>query len=106
MIRFFGFLLLTSLAAAAMASPSSPPPGASGAGVTSRPVVRQRLLDEDPRLEKPVTLRSPRPSLPAVVAELPRKTEVRMRASIHVADEPALLFVTDQPAREVMHQLA
>src|SRR5262249_21371742 len=72
----------------------------------SQPAARQRLLNEDPRLEKRVKLRLKRSPLSEVVAELARQTEVAIRASADVADEPALLFVTDQPAKEVMHHLA
>jgi hypothetical protein len=94
------------VAAPAFASLPASAPAGTAAGEPSRPVARQRLLEQDPRLEKPVTLRLRRSPLSAVVAELARQTEVAMRSSTDVADEPALLFVTNQPAKEVMHQLA
>jgi hypothetical protein len=102
MIRFIGSILLTTAVGTALASPSP----ASTAGVALRPVARQRLLDQEPRLEKRVTLRLRRGPLSEVVAELARQTEVAMRASVDVADEPAVVIVTEQPARDVMHQIA
>ena len=47
MVRYLGLLLLTSMAAPALAS--SPAPAASAAGESSRPAARQRLLDQEPR---------------------------------------------------------
>jgi hypothetical protein len=106
MIRYLGFILLTSVAVPALASLSPAPAAGSAAGTTPRPAARQPLLEQDPRLEKPVTLRRRRSPLSAIVAELARQSDVAMQTSADVADEPALLFVTDQPAKEVMHQLA
>jgi hypothetical protein len=103
MIRFLGMTLVAGLAVPALASP---PPLAPAAGAARGTAARQQLLDQDPRLEKRVTLRQKRSPLSAVVAELARQTEVSLRASANVADEPALLFVTEQPAKEVMHQLS
>src|SRR5688572_15918485 len=59
-----------------------------------------------PRLEKRVTLRIGKSPLSEVVAELGRKAGVRLRAAAEVADEPAIVYAFDQPAGEVMRQLA
>lgn len=97
MMRSLAFLLLTSVAMPALASPATAP---------APPVARQRLLDEDARLEKRVTLRHPRGPLSAVLAELSRQCGVSMRAVSEVADEPAILSVTDQKVGDVMHQVS
>jgi hypothetical protein len=106
MVRLLALLLVSTLVAPALAAPPAPASAGSAAGAPSQPAARQRLLDEDPRLEKRVTLRLKRNPLSEVVAELARQTEVAMQTSADVADEPTLLSVTDQPTKEVMHQLA
>src|SRR5438874_7688722 len=63
-------------------------------------------LGEDSRLAKPVTLRLKRAALSEVLAALQRETGARMTATTDTADEPALVYLTEQPARAVMRQLA
>jgi hypothetical protein len=83
-------LLLTMLAARAIATPDpAPDPGAA-----------------DARLERKVSLKLARSPLSEIAAELRRQTGVPLTASAEVADEPAVVFVTDLPLREVMDQLA
>jgi hypothetical protein len=60
----------------------------------------------DPRLGHKVTLRLKRSPLSDVVAELGRQAGVKMTAAADVADEPAIVFATEQPASEVMRQIA
>jgi hypothetical protein len=104
MARLFALLLVNLwVAPAVAATPSANPLGAASGRPTP---VAARLLDEDPRLQKPVTLRLKRSPLAAVVAELDRQTGVPMRATSDVSDEPVFLFVTEQPAGEVMRHLA
>jgi hypothetical protein len=95
----FGVLAgLVGLASPAFAAPPTPQSTAS-AGV-------QSSLQQDARLGKKVSLRLRKSPLSTVLAELGRQTGVALTASPEVADEPAIMFVTDQPAREVMHHLA
>lgn len=63
-------------------------------------------LLEDARLAKQVTLKLRKTPLSEVAAELSRQTGVTLRTTAEVADEPAVVWVTEQPAREVMRQLA
>jgi hypothetical protein len=76
------------------------------AGAAMPPAAARPDLADDPRLARPVTLRMVRRPLSAVAAELGRQAEVTLRTSAEVADEPAILVATDQPAREVMRQIA
>jgi hypothetical protein len=84
----------------AIASPKVLPVPAGGASA------RQPILDQDARLDRRVTLRLKKSSLSAVVAELGQQAGVALKASPGVADEPAIVYASDQPAGEVMHQLA
>src|SRR5438105_2521536 len=63
-------------------------------------------LADDPRLDRPVSLRLKRAPLSAVLAELDRQTGARLAASTDTADEPAIVLVREQPAKELMRQLA
>ncbi len=60
---------------------------------------------DDPRLERRITLRLTKRSLTRVLAELGSAAGVTMTARPEIADEPAIVFVRDQPVREVMRQL-
>lgn len=71
-----------------------------------REVATQTILDQDPRLERTVTLRLGRNPLSSVTEALGRQIGVTLTASQDAADEPAILFVTRLPAKEVMHHLA
>jgi hypothetical protein len=79
----------------------------SQVGLTAtRTVLIQRILDEDARLRKGVTLRFHKSPLSDVVAELGRQVGVALTADQDVADEPAIVYAVDQPARDVMRHLA
>src|SRR5438874_824275 len=65
-----------------------------------------RLLDEDPRLGKAVTIRLKRAPVAEVLSAIDGQTGVRLRASAETADEPALVYARERPARDVMRQLA
>lgn len=101
-LPLLGVTLLTAGYAASTAHADRPamsraPVSASG---------RQPLLDQDARLDRPVTLRLKKSPLSAIVAALGQQAGVTLEATPGVADEPAIVFVTDQPAKEVMHHLA
>src|SRR3989442_308933 len=66
----------------------------------------QPILQQDPRLDHKVTLRLKKSSLSAVAAEMRQQAGVEMTAAADVADEPAIVYAAEQPAREVMHHLA
>src|SRR5687767_12746892 len=66
----------------------------------------EAALAGDARLEKKVTLKLKKTPLSEVTAELGRLAGVTLRTTPETADEPAVVHVTDQPAREVMRQLA
>lgn len=63
-------------------------------------------LPEDSRLAKRVTLKLKKTPLSEVAAELSRQTGATLRTSAEVADEPAVVWITEQPAQVVMRQLA
>lgn len=63
-------------------------------------------LRGDARLERPVNLRRKRDPLSDVLADLRDQTGARVEASPEVAYEPAIVFVSGQPARDVMAQIA
>jgi len=78
-----------------------------GAATADEPAGRVTdVLGADRRLDKSVTLRVKRDPLSDVVSELRRQTGVRIEAAAGVADEPAIVFVSEQPARDVMGQIA
>jgi hypothetical protein len=97
------FLLLASLAC---------PRGAAAAGERRPgPAVEPapelpRTLQQDPRLEKRLTLQMGRRPLSEVLEALQKGTGVRIQATAGVADQPAVVWITDQPARTIMHHLA
>jgi hypothetical protein len=64
------------------------------------------LLAEDARLQRPVTLRIPRAPLSTVLAEIERQCEVPLVAARDVADEPAIVYMRERPAAEVLTHLA
>jgi hypothetical protein len=101
-------LLVTLIAAIVAPVVAAPSPVHTGWGREAAGAVvdRQPLLEQDLRLQKAVTLRLNRRPLSAVTAELGRQAGVQIRASLDVADEPVILFLTDRPVREVMHRLA
>ena len=61
---------------------------------------------DDPALRTPITLHLGKTPLSEVVAELGRKAGVPLQTSADAADEPAVVWVTNQPARDVMRHLA
>jgi hypothetical protein len=63
-------------------------------------------LADDPRLDQKTTLKLQKAPLSEVTAALGRAAGVTLQVTPDTADEPALVHVTDQPAREVMRQLA
>lgn len=85
-------LLLTLLAGTA------PAPG--------EPQVPEAVFPDDPRLAARVTLKLKKSPLSRVTAELSQATGATLRTAADMADEPAVVWVTDQPAREVMRQVA
>jgi hypothetical protein len=104
-----GTLLLPALGAAGDALPAA----VSVARVTPErsvtapsPAPRQPILDQDARLERRVTLRLKKSPLADIAAALGREAGVEMKAAPGVADEPAIVFAAEQPAREIMHHLA
>lgn len=99
-----GFLLLPLLAAA-LAGAAGTPDGRAGPTVEPAPPV-PAALQHDPRLEAKVTLRVVRRPLSEVLAAVGKAAEVTVRAAVPVADEPAIAWLTDRPAREVMQHLA
>jgi hypothetical protein len=101
MNRLFATFLVGALVAAAVTQPPASAVATAAAGDSAR----QPILDQDTRLDQRVTLRLKKSPLSAVVAELGRQTGVARKANRGVADEPAIVYATDQPAREVMHQL-
>jgi hypothetical protein len=66
----------------------------------------EATLAQDPRLDRRVTLQLRKAPLSDVTAELGRLAEVNLTTTSDTADEPAVVRVTDQPAREIMRQLA
>ncbi|MFN3649635.1 MAG: hypothetical protein ACK47B_08635 [Armatimonadota bacterium] len=63
-------------------------------------------LPTDPKLAERITLRLRKAPLSRVLKEVSRETGAALSASAEVADEPAMLYVTDRPASEVLRQLA
>lgn len=86
---------LTSLLLVALLAPGSPSVVDSAAEARS-----------DARLDVKVTLQLKRTPLSEVAARLASEAGVPLRVAPEAADEPVVLWVTDQPAREVMRQLA
>ena len=85
------------------------PPGfaAPMAAVTvERPVPIPPILNQDARLGKKVTLRLRKSPLSRAAAEVGQQIGVTMTTAPEVADEPAIVYVTAQPARQVMQHLA
>jgi hypothetical protein len=64
------------------------------------------VLAEDARLQRPVTLRIPRAPLSEVLAEVGRQCEVPLVAARDVAEEPAIVYMRERPAAEVLAHLA
>lgn len=64
------------------------------------------LLDEDARLTGAVTLKSRATPLSDALARLSSDSGVALRADGDIALEPVVLWVTGQPLREVMRQVA
>ncbi|MCC2670835.1 MAG: hypothetical protein K0Q72_3306, partial [Armatimonadetes bacterium] len=63
-------------------------------------------LAGDTRLDRPVTLRLGKSPLSRVLAEVGKQSGVALTPAPEVADEPAIVFVREQPAREVLRHLA
>src|SRR5262245_17432088 len=63
-------------------------------------------LRDDARLAKPVTLRLRHGRIAEALAAVEQATRVELRAAADVADEPVIALASEQPAREVMRQLA
>jgi hypothetical protein len=80
--------------------------GPAPAAPESPPVRVQPVLLQEPRLETTVTLQLRKCPLSAVLAGIEQQTGVKLSAAREVAEEPAIVFVTGQPAREVMQHLA
>lgn len=72
----------------------------------SAPASNEPKLPADARLDKAVTLKLRKSPLSEVAAALSREAGVTVRAAEGVADEPAMVWIKEQPAREVMRQLA
>src|SRR5688500_6125608 len=66
----------------------------------------EAALIADARLDKKVTLKLRKAPLSEVTAELGRLAGVTLQTTADTSDEPAVVHVTDQPAREVMRQVA
>ena len=94
-------LLLFAVGHSRPATAARPP-----AAIVRPAVAISPILAEDPRLAAPVTLRLAKSPLSDVAAELDRRTGVVLTAAPEVADEPALVWMRERPAREVMHHLA
>lgn len=99
MVRLLSFLLVLVLSRPALARERLGP----AVHPAPKPLA---VLQGDSRLEQKVTLRLPKRSLAWIAAELSRLTGARITTRSEVADEPALVYVTDRPAREVMQHLA
>jgi hypothetical protein len=63
-------------------------------------------LAGDARLSAAVTLQSPKAPLSDILRQLGEKVGVKITASAEVADDPAILFAKERPAREVLTELA
>lgn len=100
-ITFLAGTLAGSLAAPLTAQ-SAPTSTSPSVGTTAR----QPILDQDPRLEQRVTLRLKKSPLSEVVTAIGKQIGVALTAAANAADEPAIVYASDQPAREVMHQIA
>jgi len=93
----------TLLLALLLASALRPLPGAAAVEPRAGPAVGPApelpdALKQDPRLEKPVPLRMVRRPLAEVAAALSKATGARVQAAAAVADEPAIVWMADQPA--------
>jgi hypothetical protein len=64
------------------------------------------LVASERNLQRPVTLQISRASMTQVLAEIAEQADLKLRAHRDVADEPALVFVKERPAAEVLHGLA
>src|SRR5437588_6002214 len=60
----------------------------------------------DARLEKRVTLAYPKVPLSEALADITKQPGVKLVALERAADEPVALFVKEQPAAEVLRQIA
>jgi hypothetical protein len=76
------------------------------ASAAERSIPTPPILAQDPRLDKPVTLRLRKCPLSTVTAALGGQIGVTLTASPEVADEPAIVYATAQPAKQVMQHLA
>jgi hypothetical protein len=76
------------------------------AAAAERPNAVAAILQQDSRLDKPVTLRLRKSPLSTVTAELGRQAGVALTTAPEVADEPAIVYVNTQPAKQVMQHLA
>lgn len=90
--------VLPSVLASFLAVQGPAAPATTGGGEASFP--------EDSRLARKVTLKLKKTPLSEVTAELSRQSGVTLTTRAEVMDEPVVVWVTDQPAREVMRQLA
>jgi hypothetical protein len=97
-MRILAILLLAASVSAPALAASDP---AAGSDVPIQPI-----LEQDTHLQERVRLHLKRRPLSAVVAEIGGKAGVTLTAASDVADEPATVYVTDQPAKDVMHHLA
>lgn len=97
-MRILATLLLAARLSASALAASDP---AAGSDVPIQPIIEQ-----DTHLQQRVTLHLKRRPLSAVVAEIGAKSGVTLTAASDVADEPAIVYVTDQPAKDVMHHLS
>jgi hypothetical protein len=106
MNRLFATLLASTLSGSVVTLPRAVA-GPTAAGVPAAGAsARQPILDQDARLDQRVTVRLKKSPLSAVVAALGEQAGVALKAASGVADEPVIVYATDQPAREVMHQIA
>ena len=86
-------VILTLVAAIGLAAPSEE-------GKSRSP------FEGDARLQKRVTLEMAKAPLNEALAEVTRQTGVRLIALERAADEPVALYVKEQPAAEVLRQIA
>src|SRR5688500_7460783 len=81
--------------------------GASAALAAPREEAKSRSpFAGDARLEKRVTLEHAKIPLGEALAEITRQTGVKLVALERAADEPVALYVKEQPAAEVLRQVA
>src|SRR6476469_2285161 len=100
MHRWFPIFLIGSVIVLRPA-PAAPMPAAAAGPSISIP----SILEQDARLGKEVTLRLRKSPRSTVAAELGQQAGVTLTMAPEVADEPAIVYVTAQPAKQVMQHI-